>query len=43
MKPNNAINPDSKKGHSFVATLFGAGYGERWASSMQIKYYQRRG
>ena len=26
---NNAINPDSKKRRSFVASLFAAGYGER--------------
>ncbi len=28
---NNAINADSKKRRSFVAPLFTAGYGERWA------------
>jgi len=29
MKHNNAINPDNKKRHAFVAPLFIAGYGER--------------
>jgi hypothetical protein len=29
---NNAINTDSKKRRAFVAPLFTAGYGERWAS-----------
>lgn len=29
---NNAINADSKKRRSFVAPLFTAGYGERWAA-----------
>jgi hypothetical protein len=29
--PNNAINTDSKKRRAFVAPLFTAGYGERWA------------
>lgn len=28
---NNAINPDTKKRRSFVAPLFAAGYGERYA------------
>jgi hypothetical protein len=28
---NNAINSDSEKRCSFVAPLFTAGYGERWA------------
>ena len=32
MTPNNAINADSKMRRSFVAPLFTAGYGERWAS-----------
>jgi hypothetical protein len=31
MQPNNAINMDSKKRRSFVAALFAAGYGERYA------------
>jgi hypothetical protein len=31
MKSNNAINADSEKGRAFVAPLFTAGYGERWA------------
>lgn len=30
--PNNAINADSEKRRSFVAPLFTAGYGERYAS-----------
>jgi hypothetical protein len=30
--PNYAINSDSKKRRAFVAPLFTAGYGERWAS-----------
>ncbi len=30
-QPNYAINADSKKRRSFVAPLFTAGYGERWA------------
>lgn len=30
---NNAINSDSEKRRAFVAPLFTAGYGERWASS----------
>jgi len=30
--PNNAINTDSEKRRAFVALLFTAGYGERWAS-----------
>lgn len=29
---NNAINSDSEKRRAFVAPLFTAGYGERWAS-----------
>jgi hypothetical protein len=29
---NNAINSDSKKRRSFVASLFAAGYGKRWAA-----------
>jgi len=29
---NNAINADSKKRRSHDASLFAAGYGERWAS-----------
>jgi hypothetical protein len=29
---NNVINTDSKKRRAFVAPLFTAGYGERWAS-----------
>jgi len=28
---NNAINADSEKRHAFVAPLFTAGYGERYA------------
>lgn len=32
LRPNKAINPDSEKRRSFVAPLFAAGYGERWAS-----------
>jgi hypothetical protein len=30
--PNNAINADSEKRRAFVAPLFTAGYGERYAS-----------
>ena len=30
---NNAINSDSKKQRAFVAPLFIAGCGERWAST----------
>lgn len=30
--PNNAINADSEKRRNFVAPLFTAGYGKRWAS-----------
>jgi len=29
--PNNAINSDSEKRFAFVAPLFAAGYGERYA------------
>jgi hypothetical protein len=29
---NNAINADSQKRRSSVASLLAAGYGERWAS-----------
>ncbi len=29
MLPNNAINADSKKRRSFVASFFAASYGER--------------
>jgi hypothetical protein len=29
----NAINADRKKRRAFVAPLFTAGYGRRWASS----------
>lgn len=32
MSPNNAINADSEKRRSFVAPLFTANYGERYAS-----------
>jgi hypothetical protein len=32
MGSNTAINTDSKKRRSFVASLFAAGYGERWAA-----------
>jgi hypothetical protein len=32
---NYAINADSKKHRSFVASLFAAGYGEHWAESKQ--------
>ena len=32
--PNNAINADSEKRRAFVAPLFTAGYGERWAASL---------
>jgi len=31
MKANHAINTDNKKRRSFVAPLFIAGYGERYA------------
>ena len=31
LKYNYAIDADSKKRRAFVATLFTAGYGERWA------------
>jgi hypothetical protein len=37
MKPNNAINADSKKRRSFVASPFTAGYAKRWASQKEIK------
>ncbi len=30
-RPNNAINTDREKRRSFVAPLFAAGYGERYA------------
>lgn len=33
-KANNAINTDSKKRRAFVALLFTAGYGERWATKV---------
>jgi len=33
MDSNNAINSDNKKRRAFVAPLFIAGYGERWALS----------
>jgi hypothetical protein len=32
---NNAINSDSKKRRSFVAPLFAAGYGERYAQFLE--------
>jgi hypothetical protein len=31
MHSNNAINTDSEKRRAFIAPLFTAGYGERWA------------
>lgn len=31
MRSNNAINTDSEKRRAFVAPLFTAGYGERYA------------
>ena len=31
---NNAINTDGKKRSSFVALLFAAGYGKRWAATV---------
>ncbi len=37
MLPNNAINADSKKRRSFVAPLFAAGYGGRYAEYMKSK------
>jgi hypothetical protein len=33
---NNAINSDSEKRRAFVAPLFTAGYGERYASQLLI-------
>jgi len=35
MTHNKPINSDSKKRRSFVALLFAAGYGRRWASNDQ--------
>ena len=32
MPANNAINTGSEKRSAFVAPLFTAGYGQRWAS-----------
>ncbi len=32
MNANNAINTDSVKRRAFVAPLYTAGYGERWAA-----------
>jgi hypothetical protein len=32
LRANNAINTDNKKRRAFVAPLFIAGYGERWAA-----------
>ena len=32
LQHNNAINSDSKKRRFFVAPLFAAGYGERYAN-----------
>jgi hypothetical protein len=32
MAANHAINADNEKRRAFVAPLFTAGYGERWAS-----------
>jgi len=39
---NNAINSDSKNRRSFVALLFAAGYGERWASTRGDGYAKRK-
>ena len=38
--PNHAINTDSKKRRAFVAPLFAAGYGDRYALStvMWLRY-----
>jgi hypothetical protein len=32
MRANNAINADNERRRAFVAPLFIAGYGERWAA-----------
>ena len=34
---NNAINSDNKKRRAFVAPLFIAGYGERWAPVIYLR------
>lgn len=40
MRPNNAINVDTKKRRAFVALLFTAGYGERWPSSPLFRLFK---
>ncbi len=37
--PNHAINADSGKRRAFVAPIFTAGYGERWAVLMWCAWF----
>jgi len=38
MPPNNAINSDSKKWRDEGATLFAAGYGERYTPKITLSF-----